>query len=359
MHSAVGGGLAGGGSVNVPDATAQSGGDIGTDARSSRVAVVGLGMLGRGIAACFLRHGMHVVALDRGEAELAAAREVIAGMIDELIDAGLAEPDLRKQWAARYRAVTDYAELADCTFVIESVPEDRTTKAEALNRIEAAVTPVVVIASNTSAIPISSLQKGTSHPERLVGMHWAEPAHATRFMELVRGDQTSDAAFQAAAEMARRVGKEPCFCQKDVPGFIVNRIGYAMYREAHALLDAGVADADSIDRAMRNSIGLWASLCGPLRWIDLSGGPELYAKAMEPVLPSLSRDEQLSPMFAQLAASGAQGVRNGRGFFTYTPEEARQWSELYRQHAWRIAKMQDEYFPLNVTHGVPVRLSGS
>lgn len=316
------------------------------DSLSPQVAVVGLGLLGRGIAACFLRHGMHVVALDRGEAELAAAREAIARMIDELIDAGLAQPEVRQHWAARYRAVTDYTQLADCTFVVESVPEDPATKAEALDRIEAVVAPTVVIASNTSAIPISSLQNGRCHPGRLVGMHWAEPAHATRFMELIRGDQTSDAAFQAAADMARRVGKEPCLCQKDIPGFIVNRLAYAMYREAQALLDAGVADADSIDRAMRNALGLWATLCGPLRWIDLSGGPELYAKAMEPVLPTLSRNEQLSPVFAELAASGAQGIRNGRGFYNYTPEEARQWAELYRQHAWRVAKMQDEYFPL-------------
>ena len=110
-------------------------------------------------------------------------------------------------------------------------------------------------------------------------------------------------------------------------------------------LGQGVADADTIDRAVRNALGLWATLCGPLRWMDLTGGPELYAKAMQGVLPTLCNADTLSPLLQQLAASGAQGIRNGRGFFNYTPGEAQRWEELYRQHAWRVTEMQNEYFP--------------
>ena len=132
-----------------------------------------------------------------------------------------------------------------------------------LIEIEAVVAADVPIASNTSALPITTLQEGRLHPERFLGMHWAEPAYATRFLELIRGQHTSDAAMTKANSLATALGKEPCVVAKDVPGFIVNRLGYAMYREAVNMLESGVADAATIDRAFRNACGIWASLCGP------------------------------------------------------------------------------------------------
>ncbi|MEI6464618.1 MAG: 3-hydroxyacyl-CoA dehydrogenase family protein [Verrucomicrobiota bacterium] len=316
------------------------------EAESTSVAVVGQGLLGRSIAACFIGHGFSVVAIDRSDQTLTAARAAIAPMIDDLIERRGAPASLRSSWATRYLASTDFSRLRGCTFVVESVTEDATAKSAALAAIEAEVGPNVVIASNTSALPISQLQHGLLRPGRVVGMHWAEPAHATRFMELIRGDQTSAEAMEITTAMARRIGKDPCTCERDIPGFIVNRLAYAMYREAHYLLDAGVADADTIDRATRNALGLWATLCGPLRWMDLTGGPELYAQAMGPVLPSLSHATEVPVTMQRLAASGARGIRNGRGFYTYTPEEARHWEELLRQHAWRMTQLQADYFPL-------------
>jgi 3-hydroxybutyryl-CoA dehydrogenase len=204
----------------------------------------------------------------------------------------------------------------------------------------------VPIASNTSALPISHLQRGRKHPERFLGMHWAEPAHATRFMELIRGEHTSDTAFQAAAQLAKAIGKEPCLVEKDVPAFIANRIGYAMYREALNILEMGVADAETIDRSCRNALGLWATICGPLRWMDLTGGPAAYAKAIRAVLPSLSNATELPKTLQDLVDSDAQGIANGRGFYEYNEEQARQWEELFLEHAWTIRELMNRYFPL-------------
>jgi 3-hydroxybutyryl-CoA dehydrogenase len=312
---------------------------------AEQVAVVGLGLLGRGIAASFLGHGFTVVAVESGQQQLDDARPVIEKMIEELITLGGFDARLRSEWSSRYRPTTGFEMLKDCAFVVESVTEDPAIKNQAFDAIEAVVSPTAIITTNTSAIPISLLQNGRRHPGRFVGMHWAGPAHATRFMELIRGDQTSDAAFHATEAMALRVGKDPCLCQKDVPAFIANRIGYAMYREALHLLETGVADAETIDNAVRNSLGLWATICGPLRWIDISGGPVLYAKSMKRVLPTLSKADDLSPVIQNLANAGALGTINGRGFFQYTPEEGKRWEELYRQHAWRVGRMQNEYFP--------------
>lgn len=284
---------------------------------SEHVGVIGLGLLGRGIAACFLKHGFHVVAVDRGEEQHARARSEIERMLGHL---------------PKYTEATDYASLADCTFIVESVTEDMRAKEEALTAVEAVVSPTTVIASNTSAIPISQLQARRAHPARFVGMHWAEPAHLTRFMELICGEHTSPETLTTAEAMARRLGKDPCVVRKDIPGFIVNRIGYAMYREALHLLDSGVADAATIDRAVRNALGLWATVCGPFRWMDITGGPALYARAMKPVLPTLCNSTEPSP-----------SMQRAR-FHECSEEEAKHWEELYQRHAQRVSEMQDEYF---------------
>ena len=310
-----------------------------------RVGVVGLGLLGRGITACFLGHGFEVVAFARNEQTHVSVREHIEQMMNELVDLGGFDAGLRQDWPARYFPTNDYAALRDCSFVVESVLEDIAIKHEVFDRIETEVSATTIIASNSSAIPITQLQQRRQHPERFLTMHWAEPAHATRFMEIIRGEKTSEATIQTTLALARRLGKEPSLLQKEIPGFIANRIGYAMYREALSLLDSGVADAETIDRSVRNALGLWATVCGPLRWIDLTGGPELYAKAVQHVLPTLNNSTELPPVLKKLAQTGARGIVNGRGFYNYTPEEARRWEELYRRHAWRVAQMQNEYFP--------------
>ncbi len=314
--------------------------------RTERVGVVGLGLLGRGIAACFLGRGFEVVAVDSNPRQRTSARRAIGGMMEELVRECGFPKSLRREWIGRYTGTGDFSLLKDCSFVVESVTEDLKVKRAVLDLIERTIAPSVVVASNTSAIPISRLQQQRRHPGRFIGMHWAEPAHVTRFMELIRGRRTRPATLRTAMAMGARLGKDVCVCRKDVPGFIVNRIGYAMFREALHLLQTGVADAESIDRGMRNAGGLWATMCGPFRWIDLTGGPGLYARAMSHVLPTLSNSTRIPPVLRKMARSGARGITNGRGFFRYTKEEAHAWEKLYRRHALRVTEMQNEYFPL-------------
>ena len=267
----------------------------------------------------------------RREATHNEARAYIARAIDDLVDrAGFSE-ELREEWNVRYMPVTSLEPLADCEFVIESVVEDMDAKQEVFDALESLVEANVPIASNTSALPISHLQHGRRHPQRFLGMHWPEPAHATRFLEIIRGEQTSDATFEKAAQLAKAIGKEPSMVERDVPAFIVNRIGYAMYREALNVLEMGVADVETIDRSVRNALGLWATMCGPFRWMDLTGGPALYGKAMEGVLPSLSNATKLPKTMQDLRAADARGIANGHGFYEYSEEETRKWEELLRQ----------------------------
>jgi 3-hydroxybutyryl-CoA dehydrogenase len=237
-------------------------------------------------------------------------------------------------------------DFARCGFLIESIVESPEAKVTLFDQLEAIIAPNIPIASNTSALPITLLQRGRVHPERFVGMHWAEPAHATRFLELIRGEQTSDSCLQSAAILATRLDKDPCIVQRDIPGFIANRLGYAMYREACHLLTSGVADAETIDRSFRNSVGLWASVCGPFRWIDLTGGPVLYGRAMAAVLPTLSNETEVPEPIRTMMQQQAGGMRDGHGFFDYTPEQIAHWEEIYRRQAWRVREIADEVAPI-------------
>jgi 3-hydroxybutyryl-CoA dehydrogenase len=310
------------------------------------VGVAGLGLLGRGIAACFLSHGFRVIGFTRSESTHAEARRYITQAIGELIEHAGFAPELADEWADRYLPVASCDKMGECDLVIESVIENADAKRKVFDQIESVVRPQVPIASNTSALPISLLQSDRKHPERFLGMHWAEPAHMTRFMELIRGEQTADEPFEAVAQMAGRIGKEASLVQKDVPAFVINRIGYAMYREALHILESGIADVETIDRSCRNALGLWATMCGPFRWIDLTGGPALYCKAIEGVLPSLNNSTELPETLKKLRDQDARGIANGRGFYEYTDEEAAQWEALFLKHAWNVRKLVDEYFPI-------------
>jgi 3-hydroxybutyryl-CoA dehydrogenase len=313
---------------------------------SKRIGVAGLGHLGKSIAGCLLAHGFDVAVFTPAPEEFVGARDAIAKSIHELVVNSGLSPESGAAWTDRYRENSSLEGLADCDFIIESIVESRDAKSGLFDRLEEVVSPAVTIASNTSAIPISILQEGRKFPERFIGMHWAEPAHATRFMELIRGDRTSDGAVADATELALKTGKEPCVVRHDLPGFIANRIGYAMYREAFHLLESGVADAETIDTSFRNSVGLWASVCGPFRWIDMTGGPALYARAMEPVLPTLNRDTELPPALAALMARNSGGMRDGRGIYDYTPAEIEHWQETYRQNVWNVKRFVDSRFPI-------------
>jgi 3-hydroxybutyryl-CoA dehydrogenase len=301
------------------------------------IGVVGLGFLGRGIAAWLLAHKFRVVGFTTGDRDtFQRARTYIGNAMAELIERAGYPPALAVDWPSYFVEASSFEEFAACHFIIESVPEDLHLKQSVFDQLEAIVGVNVPIASNTSALPIERLQENRRNATRFLGMHFAEPAYVTRFLELIRGPQTSDEALQMASSIAIQAGKEPCVVAKDVPGFIANRIAYAMYREAVHLLEQGVADAETIDRACRNSLGLWASLCGPLRWIDITGGPALYAKAMAGVLPTLCNSPELPETLQAMLDRGDRGLISGHGFFSYQSGDEKLWEHRLHQQAWAI-----------------------
>ena len=309
------------------------------------IGVVGLGALGRGIAACCLSRGFAVVGIDREHSNRERLTVYLPEAAAQCVEAGVIDADDTADWQARLELSGDLASIDRACLVIEAIPEHLPSKQQLLQEIEGIVPANVPIGSNTSAFPITALQEECKHPERIFGMHWSSHGHLTRFMELTPGQQTSPETMALAAAMAERLGKEPAILKKDIPGFLCNRIAYAMYREAVYLLESGVADAASIDRSFRNSVGLWAAMCGPLRVIDVMGGGAFYAESIEGVLPTLASSTELQATLQSFIDRNAKGPKNDIGFFRYVEGDEAEWAKRFTAAILATKHYQDQFIP--------------
>jgi 3-hydroxybutyryl-CoA dehydrogenase len=306
------------------------------------VGLIGLGLMGRGIAACLLAHGVQVVAYNRTAKRARQSIPHIEEALDGLVRRKAIPRGRVRDWRQRFTLVDSVAGLAPCRFVIESVKEDLALKRRLYAEVEAAVPARTVIASNTSSLPISLLQAGREHPERFIGMHWGEPAQIMRYLEIIPGDRTSARTLRLTRALGEICGKEPTVLRRDIQGFLSNRMMYAMLREACYLVESGVADIATVDRSFRNDMGWWALLAGPFRWMDLTGIPA-YATVMEGLLPKLSNAKAVPELMRAMVASGATGIGNAKGFYRYSKASARRWEKAWVDFTFDMRQLAERY----------------
>lgn len=305
------------------------------------VGVLGMGLMGRSIVTCLLAAGHPVTGITTTASKLTTTRRQVLALLKELEREGLLKTSPSRV-IDRLTVSTSYADLAGAEVVIESVIENVETKKDLYRRVEEVVTRRCLIGSNTSAIPVSLLQEGLKHPERVLGFHWAEPAHITRFMEIICGKQTKPAFAKRAVEFARGWGKEPSLLKRDIRGFITNRCFYALLREAFHLVDSGYATIADVDRSLRNDLGYWITFAGPFRFMDLTGIPA-YEAVTKDLFPELDNRTSVPKSMAKTVKSGARGVSNAKGFYRYTPESAARWEKLFLKFSYDIRKLAMQY----------------
>ena len=306
-----------------------------------RIGTVGLGLMGSSIATCILAAGHEVTSLVKDESEAGPARKRILGFLIELHEEGLLK-ESPETVVDRIIITTNIAELAGHEVVIESITEDVEAKKAVYNALETVLSNTAIIGSNTSAIPVSVLQAGLWHPERLLGIHWAEPAHITRFMEVICGKDSDLKYAEQIVKLAESWGKEPSLLRKDIRGFITNRIMYAMLREAFNLVENGYATVEDVDRSLRNDLGYWITFVGPFRFMDLTGIPA-YLTVMKDLFPDLDNRQTPPEMMEKIVASGAKGVSNAQGFYPYTKESAEAWEKAFIDFSYDIRKLAEKY----------------
>ncbi len=305
------------------------------------IGVVGLGLMGCSITACLLMAGHHVVAVAPLQADLQFARNrihehLLMSQHESLVDQS------PEYYLNNLIISEDYLSLKDCRLVIECTLENIEIKKAVYQKIESVIDQDAILTSNTSAIPISILQQHTKYPKRFFGLHWAEPSHTTRFLEIICGDLSDISKGEYLYELSHAWAKEPTLVRKDIRGFITNRLMYAMYREAFNLVENGYATVEDVDRACRNNAGYWMTLVGVFRWMDLTGVPA-YHTVMKDLFPTLSNQTTVPALIDNIVKQGGKGVANAKGFYDYTEEEAKLWEETFRTFSYEIRKLALKY----------------
>jgi 3-hydroxybutyryl-CoA dehydrogenase len=297
-----------------------------------RVAVTGTGLMGRGIAAVFAGKGHAVSLYDSDATALETAVAALAGDTGETGDTN--DSGVAAAPPASVRAERDLAAAVEgADVVIEAIVENLDAKRALFAKLDALL-PTAVLATNTSVLPVSLIAERTERPDRVVGTHWWNPPQLIPIVEVVRGRHTSEATMDRAVELLGSLGKTPVRVERDVPGFVGNRLQHALWREAIALVADGVCDAETVDLVVRETLGLRLGAMGPLENADYVG-LDLTLAIHEAVLPSLNRDAGPSSLLRAHVAAGDLGAKTGRGFLAWPPGTREAAARRLRAHVVR------------------------
>ena len=300
-----------------------------------QIAVIGAGLMGHGIALTLARAGHAVRVTD----PVAAARVVLmARVTDSLQLMGVAKEDVT-QILARITVVDSIAAaVKDAAFVFEAAPEKMALKQAIFAEIEAAAPATAILCSNTSVMPITQIMANLGDKTRALGTHWWNPPHLIPLVEVIRTADTSESAMEATTHLLAGAGKTPVRVEKDVPGFIGNRLQHALWREAVSLVERGICDAKAVDAVIKASFGRRLAVLGPLENADLVG-TDLTLDIHNTVLADLESRPGPSPLLAQMVAEGRLGMKSGQGFHDWTPDQAQDLRAKVVSHLLALEKL--------------------
>jgi len=278
-----------------------------------KIAVIGAGLMGHGIAQVFAVAGHEVAITDPVE----AARQAAPGRISR----NLAEMNLDPAAVNRVSLYADLAEaVAGADVVIEAALENMELKQELFAQIEAAAPANAILASNTSVMPITRIMENLRDKSRALGTHWWNPPFLVPLVEVVRTVDVSDKTVADMMSLLASVGKTPVEVKKDVPGFVGNRLQHALWREAIAIVEHGICDAEMVDMVVKASFGRRLPVLGPLENADMVGA-DLTLAIHQQVLPYIDSRPEPSPLLEKMVKEGRLGVKSGEGFRSWSVEE--------------------------------------
>jgi 3-hydroxybutyryl-CoA dehydrogenase len=281
------------------------------------VLVVGAGIMGHGFAQVFAMNGIDAVLVDQTEALLDRSRGWIMDNLNTMVELGEGNRDLVASTLRRLQFSTDLEQSArKADYVLEAVTEDLDLKKRIFRQLDGWSHPNVILASNTSSFDINELSAVTEHPERVIGTHWFHPPQITPCVEIIPSDATSGDVISGAVQFMERIGKVPTIC-KSAPGFVGNRIQFALFAEALAIVEEGLATPQDVDRIVKTSFGFRLGVYGPFEICD-QAGLDTYGAIYKYLYGKLKREQFRPPsILDQLVGQGHYGLKAQKGFYEY------------------------------------------
>jgi len=282
-----------------------------------KISVLGSGLMGHGIAQSFLMGGYAVMLYDIDDSILETAINHIKNNLELFSQNDLIGKDEIQPSLERLSTATDLkVAVAEADFIVEAAPENLELKQDLFERVESYCKQDAILASNTSSLTLKDIGVRVKNKERLVTTHWFNPPHIVPTVEVVKCEWTSDETHDTAYRLMEKIKKVPVKINRELPGFLVNRIQMALAREVLDLCEKGVASPRDIDRAIKGSIGFRLASIGPLLTMDL-GGLRLWLTVLENLLPEIESSQDAPAVIKRLTSEGHDGVKSGKGFYDY------------------------------------------
>ncbi|MFM2095726.1 MAG: 3-hydroxybutyryl-CoA dehydrogenase [Planctomycetota bacterium] len=291
---------------------------------TSPIAVLGLGTMGHGIAQTFAIAGYTVHGYDHDPQARHTLKERVRSNLTAFVEAELIRPSEIEPALARLIVHDREVDaVREARFITEAVQEDLLVKQELFARIESLVADDAILASNSSAFPISQSGSKLKRPERAVVTHWFNPPHLVPLVEVVPSPATADSVVESTVDLLTRIGKHALRLNKELPGFLVNRVQVAIQREVWNLLQEGVASPADIDAALSASVGFRMAAVGPLEVYDF-GGLDIQATTFRNLVPSIASGVEVPSRVQSLVDQGHLGAKTGQGFYDYPGDRIRE-----------------------------------
>lgn len=309
---------------------------------ANRVAVIGSGVMGHGIAQSYALAGFSVSLYDLEESFLTKAKKSVEQSLSLLVQEAVISEQVKIETLERIALTTDLEQaVREADVITEAVPEVIELKWDLFEQLEKYAKPEAIIASNTSTFSISRLIEKAKTPHRIIITHFFNPAQLVPLVEIVRHGTTAEEVVQTTMELMGKIGKSPVLLKKDVPSFIANRLQAALMREAFSLLQEGVADAREIDTVMKDGIGFRWAFVGPIETADF-GGLDTWKRVMDNLTPVLDKSETAPALIEELVGKGDLGTKTGEGIYSYADISVEEKLSGRDEQFIRLAKMKQQ-----------------
>ena len=285
-----------------------------------KITLLGAGMIGNGLALHFAKAGYEITLYSRTQQTIDKAIESTRSNLSLLLQKPAGSNEIEKI-VGRIKTTTDLKKsVANSPIIIESVAENLKIKQDLFKELDEICPRETILATNTSVISISEIASQSKNRSRILGTHFWFPPYLIPLVEVIKGKDTSDEVMELTYQFMKKAGKHPIRCMKDVPGFVANRLQHALWREAISIVEHGIADAATVDEAIKNSIGIRLAVLGPVENADMVG-LDLTLAIHNTVLKDLEASPNPSPLLLEKVKKGELGFKSGKGFYDKWTQE--------------------------------------